>query len=547
MGTCYSTHASPINISTAEMPHDTSHTEAHSEKGSTLGQPVCSHFGFRKPYGGRYGKAANSNEQSSRTGAEVKRSPLGTVAESQHSSPNSEKSSAENIDNAPKRFGFGFKAPPAKRALVDSNKNSGVSEESLNSNSMADSSKRSSVKSNSKRPGCAYDPKDKHASLESWRMIDDSSTAESLSSGGDKLSRRADNAGTINEEDVKNANHSPENTPVSIKSVSSTSTLTERTSTNGVKPPVGSKLHSRLRGPLAKFYTSKSVDKHEKADNWVRASSTPPAEAKPTKASQSQQKKSGGGVPAFLRRGLLRKQKSAPAEPIVAKSSQKSTKKVRNQGVSTTTTANGDSHRLEDRVFTESTPKAARLPSKLTGAQRMFDIPSGKAPIAMIDSIETTSIGSINSDDLMLETDIPLDEYEELGPSEPNSRHQSTSDKPRSRKNSRTRSRSRSHSKDSLDERDTCRKVTAMQRSVSDTRANMARSDSFKKKSNKNVSADLPAENEPLQELASLLDKSNAVPRLVSYIGVEISRIHYTVSILCIAPMVTYLATVKYM
>ncbi|ELU15316.1 hypothetical protein CAPTEDRAFT_221576 [Capitella teleta] len=386
----------------------------------------------------------------------------------------------------PTHRGFGFRAPSSRVALAKAR----ASNESLDSDHRA-----SDVSLDVKT---AYEPKDQ----KTWRMIDDESRSMSLKSGESAVNKV--NKTKCAEDDIMNANVTEDNTQ-------RCSSLARPTKL--VQPGVlAAKRGVPPRGPLAKFTEShygsgrgwvKAADadktevkvKEEKKDSVKKerlptlSSSQKVREIKETETKEVGKAKKGG----FLKRSFFKKSKSAPTNVVkescvVASppplSPPEETAELDNR-LSSDFSSNKDSknddcgnRQLEEEITTASLADLVSMAPSI-------------APMASIDCLETTSVGSINSDDLMLDLDIGLDDvdYEEK-------------ETQRSRANSyKVRSRSRSQSNDDLD--DPAPKQA------------LQRQDSVCKTSSGTLHNDCIVESpcEALDELASLLDNNPLLRR----------------------------------
>ena len=120
--------------------------------------------------------------------------------------------------------------------------------------------------------------------------------------------------------------------------------------------------------------------------------------------------------------GDTRTQKQTRKEKILKSDNVETSKKDKNEKKKDASTVCGSSVHTRTSATCAVKPSAS-FPTNNTDGLRLtnskdtdtyYELETkATAPIAMIDSLETTSIGSLNSEDLMLETDLCLDDYTE--------------------------------------------------------------------------------------------------------------------------------------
>lgn len=355
MGACYSTPARGGKDTYVVCPTDM----------PQLSTDQCSTPSLHKPYGGRYGLQ-----------------PAASLASNSVAKPS-------NMNR------FGFKQG-SKRSDANSNptKRSNDSIQSTASSGHKGSGSTDSQRRN-KRP-LAYNPKDG----DKWRMIDDDSSSSAASRRGktgsptksiqSTTSTLKDVSGTA--EDIINAN-------VVQPAVVMEQRGTEKKSTT-------SRL-SRFRGQFSRSHTLPQMEKKVPiAKDAPKASQTT---VKKTKTSSGEKPNNGN---RFLRRAFF-KTKSVPD-----KSSQNCGKLSQSASADTAALQSTSTVAATCMPKSASQPHATRptlpnlgnpvLQQKLV--EKSQNLPVGNAPIAMIDSLETTSVGSLDADDLMLSVDVQLED-----------------------------------------------------------------------------------------------------------------------------------------
>jgi hypothetical protein len=236
---------------------------------------------------------------------------------------------------------------------------------------------------------------------------------------------------------------------------------------------------------------SKSGDQGNK---WVKA--TPePSQPKTSSAGKSKNADKSGNGASFLRKGFLRKQKSTHDDLPQVKNSPSQN--------GTASAAIAKSNRAMEKPSPEKTLKESGKREKDISASIIEEktiIPekqgtNNKTPRVSLDTMETTSIGSIHSDDLML--DIDLEEYEELA-YPPTGATSGEHSKPT---RTRSRSRSGSRSRDNLERRLSAGATDrSCEKKISVYRGSDSSMTGLPKK---------PSPVEPIQELATLVEASH--------------------------------------
>ncbi|KAK2152814.1 hypothetical protein LSH36_317g03026 [Paralvinella palmiformis] len=438
------------------MPHPTAASEAGPDKARAVGTATQkgrqSGFGFRMPHMGRYNNNKPSRRGTEPSGIDEQNSTATNMSNGDGEGKTTDRCIKEPlIKSANKRNKARDKGRPRDNGFAASSE----SLTSLSSNGRGRGSKLSSKQSSLKR---AYIPR---SNTSSWRMIDDSSSAYSGKSGDKLLDRNNRSENTtpgLSLDDLSNGNTTASSTPAKaaliikapIAIVESLETLSggskEDAASRNPSPRKASDIsssydkgsrvnratagsfQSRLRGPFKKYGPVTSTSKPEaKQTNQLSIGSQG---NKWVKAKPEQNKNAGKRV--IPNRAILQKQKSIdqelPEKEIIPQVDIKTTNPVNGIKVGKSKTAklisSEDDIEKEISVIKEEPVKPVHTK------------PSSQVPALSPDALDTISIGSINSDDLML--DIDLDEYEELGspPSMEPSKH------------SRTRSRSRSRSRE---------------------------------------------------------------------------------------------------
>ena len=350
------------------------------------------------------------------------------------------------------RFGFKFNS----RTKSDPNKNSVSSASPVSRSRKKSHPLTENIPCTTSDTLCtqAYAPKGGGA--DKWLMIDDSrsnsrvSTVASSGAHSDDLSSSLSRGNSSTKTKRGTIDDKVSTTTVLDRSSSDRRTWpngkqTETTSTVVKSASLSSRMSSRLRGPFARFTAPKKdstmTSKDKEEDKWVKANVSVPTE-KPSG-------KSGFG---FFRRGFGAKQSSldkslnTPSPPGGVKGRNSSPPSSK---CSSSSSNNGDGRMVatmteDDDVFNKS--KSSQPDTVII---RRADLTLNlKAPIAVIDSVETTSVGSLNSDDMMLDSEINLDGYDDEDRTFSVSSLEKSHGSLRGRKQSR---RSRSHSRDSLD------------------------------------------------------------------------------------------------
>ena len=408
------------------------------DKAQKVASSPQSRFGFRKPASvGKSKKSAASNENSNMVSKESKSAIVSGSVESL-------KSNDSKLSQNSQVKGVGLRGP-VKTAT---------------SKKLTYTHKPSS-----------YRPNDNTE----WRMIDESESSHADNGSTEILSSKGQKGGLTVTEDAANAN-----VPVVLDNRDSgghSSTLTKDTvsrndlngntqDTHSTKHSKGkgdtgsSKLQSRLKKPFVKSKTFSDAHGLKKEDVVVKnARNSAENMEKTGKGKNIAQSKT-----SFLRRGFFGRQKNSsipavgetieksshvsdthkPAEEVVGeeikivsgpcevKTSQtvpqlsdksdstdtNSSEHAENVNHSDSDCSSSQTVKPSDGDVSEAPAVCSSIPESLKARLGKADIPKGVAPIAMLDSAETTSIGSINSDDLMLEMDIDLGEYDDDGQEE---------------------------------------------------------------------------------------------------------------------------------
>ncbi len=472
MGTCYSRQGHIVPPAD-NMPHPTSNgCQVTRPTEQAVAEPVKqSGFGFKKPYGGRYAQAKVTHENIEPPKSEdLSRKSVGSTDSLKKTSSNNSVKQGGGLGSR-----FGFKA-------TNSNSKAGKQRDSsLNQNTLASSndsilstasSKLSKRNSGNKR-GSAYAPT---TSSGSWRMIDDSSSVFSKSSDEKILEDTRKSEPILNKDDITNANNllgcgkllGPGTKKAPIAGMESLDTLSVGSHDNvtlqkGMSslPATKAKPQSRLRGPLVKNPNQNvSISQKDVSDgNMGRAAAE---RSKSNQINSSTQKDLGKGSKtggSFLKRSFLSKQK--PVSEDRSKSSPKAQAKS-NMSDSRATPEppklkqnSGSKDSLREHKVTAQNAPSVTPSVSVTGNAHVTSPPAGatapipKVPIAMIESLETMSLGSIHSDDLMLDEDFPMEDYEELTEPKDSKRASPLKERPSQKfRSGRPRSRSGSRSQE---------------------------------------------------------------------------------------------------
>ena len=474
MGSCYSRHSQqqgkysrarehPVNSSdnhSSDMPHQTAATEARPEKARASGTATQkgrhSGFGFRMPIPARYGNNKPNRKSTDQGSTDEQNSTASNMSNGNGRAKTKDDSIREPLLKSAKgRNKTREKGHPRDNGFAASSD----SLTSLSSNGRSKSSKPSSKQSSLKR---AYRPQ---GNTGSWKMIDDSSSVYSGKSGDKLLERNSRSQNTtpgLSLDDLSNGNTTTSSTPVkmiplikapiavieSLETLSGGSKEDSRSqnqsprktnddvecvnNTNRSNRTSTGSFQSRLRGPFKRYGSATSTGKPaakqtnqfipgNQANKWVRAKSE--------QSDNSVRNVSKNTAPQKL---ALKRQSSAekelPQKQLIEHGDVRMAKPVNGirvgDGKQTKATSGKEEREKEISVIKEPCVKP------------VHQKPVSKVPLTSPDVLDAISIGSINSDDLML--DIDLEEYEELGspPAMEPSKH------------SRTRSRSRSRSRD---------------------------------------------------------------------------------------------------
>ncbi|KAI0240826.1 hypothetical protein LSAT2_008395 [Lamellibrachia satsuma] len=192
-----------------------------------------------------------------------------------------------------------------------------------------------------------------------------------------------------------------------VKCTQDTRSVTRVTSTQGKKG--GTSLQDgcplSLSGPVGKKGTSKARKFTEKFKQPFQRFSNggTSAQTKKEKVPKSENSETTDKQMCVNKKGsVFSKIRTSSRSSVQTKGSSDS---------GTSTVMNSVSHSTENGADNDS---VFLTNSKTTSGYYELELGvKATAPIAMIDSLETTSIGSLNSEDLMLETDICLDDYTE--------------------------------------------------------------------------------------------------------------------------------------
>lgn len=477
MGSCYSRQSQhqgkysrppehPVKSSdnhSSDMPHPTTATEAGPEKARAMGTATQkgrhSGFGFRMPIVARYNNSKPNRQSTDQASSEEQNSTASNMSNGR--GKKTEDSIREPLLKSANRRN---KTRDKGRSLDNGFAASSESLTSLSSNGRSKGSKPSSKQSSLKR---AYRPQ---GNTGSWKMIDDSSSAYSGKSGDKLLERNSRSQNTtpgLSLDDLSNGNTTASSTPVKmiplikapIAVVESLETLSggskddamsnnrspKKTSDDaqcGIKTNRTNRgntglFQSRLKGPFKRYGSATSTSKPttkqanqiipgNQGNKWVRAKSEQSGNSV-----RNISKSTAPQKPVLERQKSIEKEipeKEIPEKDIIERVDVKTTLPISRNSVSdakaTKLTTGKEDGEKEISVIKEEDIKP------------VHQKPTSKVPVTSPDTLDTISIGSINSDDLML--DIDLEEYEELGspPTMEPSRH------------SRTRSRSRSRSRE---------------------------------------------------------------------------------------------------
>jgi hypothetical protein len=534
MGTCYSTHAArKSSLTTGGMPGP----HPSSEHSSLLSHPPHLH----KPYGGRYGFAVlgNSNQLANDN---QPRAPLASLDETilPAASPNKK----ANMN----RFGFNkTKHDNKKSGSLDSvNQQQQNQQQTVGSVSSGRSRVPGSTESlRRSKHGLAFNPKES----EKFRMIDDNSVTssstnlsrkssqtqgsrQSLHSKKSTTSSTKEENGSRVSEDIINANI-PKATSRQVADIDGRIHIPDKKSSSRLPS------FPRFRGPF-----SRSTQGSSQESNKSSKSSTPPPHTPRTDQARNKHNAANDRATSapssstrFLRKGFFSsssRQKSVPPPQNKSSSHKLSSSASADDATSIPPTPSEvkkskTSQALTSPVAEESAPPTPTQPTppppqptpqpktplpnlgnpvlqqKLV--EKSAKLPEGSAPIAMIESMEST--GSL--DDLtVLDTDVHLDDDDLDTPLE---QHDLTSIPARSR----SRSGSRSRSRDSLDGRGRVTSISSVQSnelipSVASSREKKHpllrrhTDGSVKKRAGSGTGKSL--EQEPIDELASLLSQS---------------------------------------
>lgn len=401
MGTCYSTHTRGVPANIHHLPY------IHPADMKKNGDSQHS-FGFRKPY-----SAARHSAACNRNSADQIEAPVG-----EHTSGTNliSKQGVQNVGCA-SRFGF--------RIQSDSNSNITSSNRSTDSLNKTHSKKKCQAQPQvGTKRSLSFEPDD-HDSP--FLMIDDdlnsqaddvhkSKTSEYCTDSMQKRTQSSDSLimrRKLVSEDLKNANIIPVRSPSHntsrshVKCTQDTRSVTRVTSTQGKKG--GTSLQDgcplSLSGPVGKKGTSKARKFTEKFKQPFQRFSNggTSAQTKKEKVPKSENSETTDKQMCVNKKGsVFSKIRTSSRSSVQTKGSSDS---------GTSTVMNSVSHSTENGADNDS---VFLTNSKTTSGYYELELGvKATAPIAMIDSLETTSIGSLNSEDLMLETDICLDDYTE--------------------------------------------------------------------------------------------------------------------------------------
>lgn len=392
MGTCYSTHTTGAPANTHHLPYV--HPADMKKNGGSQHS-----FGFRKPY-----SAARHSAACNRNSAEH-------LQVNEHSSHTGHlpQQGGRNVGFA-SRFGFHMHS--------DSNSNVASSNASTDSLNTTHSKKKCQVQSQvGTKRSLSFEPDDHDGP---FLMIDDDSSSQTNDMSESKIreyhidstEKRTQSSDSLIMrrklicEDLKNANIIPSRSPSHnpsrshVRSMHDTVGVTHDACTQAKKGGKGLQHgcpQSGLGGKKGTSKTRKFTDKIKQPFQRFSNGGT-----KKEKGPKSENSEMTGKETCMSKKGsVISKIRTSSRSSVHTKSSSDSgTSTVRQQSVSHST-ENGD-----DSVFVAD--------SKTTSGYYELEIGvRAAAPIAMIDSVETTSFGSLNSEDLMLETDICLDDYTE--------------------------------------------------------------------------------------------------------------------------------------
>jgi len=392
MGTCYSTHTTGASANIHHLPYI--HPSDMKKNGGSQHS-----FGFRKPYSAARHSATcnrNSGEQ-----LQVNEHTSHTSHLPQHG--------GRNVGFA-SRFGFHTRS--------DSNSNVASSHTSTDSLNKTHSKMRCQAQSQvGTKRSLSFEPDDHDGP---FLMIDDDSNSQTNDRSEskpseyytDSIQKRTQSSDSLMmrrkliNEDLKNANIIPTRSPSHNPSRSHTKSMQDTISgthdactqaKEGGKGPQYGCPQSGLGGKKGTSKTRKFTDKIKQPFQRFSNGGT-----KREKGQKSENPEMTDKEKCANKKGsVISKIRTSSRSSVHTKSSSDSgTSAVKQRSVSCST-ENGD-----DSVF---------LGDKKTNSG-CYELEIGNravAPIAMIDSLETTSIGSLDSEDLMLETDICVDDYTE--------------------------------------------------------------------------------------------------------------------------------------
>ena len=529
---------------------------------------------LQKPYGGRYGYQSYQQPQNQQA-ADDNTVTEATVTASTVTSPTTQSSAqsyAQNKKNNMNRFGFNKPSNKQQQYNRSSSTNSNDSNSNTTNgggnnpthqrkNSLDSMNSLTKPKPAPKVPastetvrrnkrGFSFNPKDG----DKWRMIDEDSSTSNLSRKGSyrSSSRQSlasarsvlSNAGTVKEEgvseDIINANVAKP-TNASAPNINLDGRIhipDKKNSSNGGGSSSRLPSFPRFRGP---FQRSNAVQQSDKAAKTAatnnNATKTPKSDRTRNNSSgknDTNDNKSSSSSSRFLRKGFFSsKQKSLPEKSSQKLPTSASAETTANQTQPTPsevrkskTTQELSSPQADAATDTKPSAPKTSLPNlgnpllqqKLV--EKSLDLPDGAAPIAMTESLEVTSLGGSIDDLMMLDTEVQLDDYDDIPPPPPTQKYEGKSFLP-----SRPRSRSRSHSRDSLDAAsaghtsngiDACSSTSSLPRPHDNNKAQLLRRHTEGSMKKRHPSSSKSVDTEPIQELADLMTHQTAHQGLVT-------------------------------
>ena len=428
MGTCYSQKARGADPHTVSSPSEM----PEFEPGVLTAGPCSSTRSNSSNLGQHQPQPQNGNEQPDNESCTA----LNTITEntprmSQRTEPSlTTKTNAANAKTTRGgRSRFGFKIPrSASSRKPDTNSNLlTTSTDSVNS---ATSSHSGSGTKNRTTSEGAYEAD----GADKWLMIDDSrsnSRASSVKSKKSAASKERQLADAV--EDISNGNREP----VSVDRYSANSVSLDnkdKASLGGSGGRSGSRLsgpqrQSKARAPILRFGATRKdtggAAGTADSNRWVKA--TVASECTAAAPHQKGSSRKLDFAPHKLEDSSRKADGKDKKAERIGKKHETNGKKVEANGKKSEQRSGGRGAvsflRSLGKPRTQATSGQDQMdcPARVVDKDKMEkpaqprEVLQVKAPIAVIESAETTSIGSINSDDLMLDVDINLDGYDDDG------------------------------------------------------------------------------------------------------------------------------------